>query len=327
MIMGKKEYNSLYVIKAFAALAVLMVHFKIYGRQYLNPLFDCGVPVFYMISGFFLYCEQMEAKRRKIKKSMIKILKIAIFFNFVYFLLDFFVEGRMPFHGFQDIFRLIVYGDVIAGHLWFLNSYFWVLLLFLLASKLKKGDTYLLVLSLFFLLVGLSEHQYSFVFDFKKCFTQDFYIPSLSVSLSMMFLGYLFRKYEKIIENFNESGGALLNIVLLIVIIALYIEHRVLSMTDHFSGGFMMSTFFTTPVFFLYCLKYRTFGKGYFLEKLGKDHSGNIYYWQFVPYVLFVRYIVTEFNLENVCLLIMIFTLIGWSYCVNFIEKQIFRRK
>ena len=140
-------------------------------------------------------------------KSMKKILKIAIFFNIIYFLLDFFVDGRMPFHSFQDIFRLIVYGDVIAGHLWFLNSYFWVLLLFLLASNLKKGDTYLLVLSLIFLLVGLSERQYSFVFDFKKCFTQDFYIPSLSVSLSMMFLGYSFRKYEKIIENFIESKG------------------------------------------------------------------------------------------------------------------------
>ena len=113
----------------------------------------------------------------------------------------------MPFHSFQDIFRLIVYGDVIAGHLWFLNSYFWTLLVFLFASKFNKGDTYLLVLSLIFLLVGLSERQYSFVLDFKKCFTQDFYIPSLSVSLSMMFLGYSFRKYEKIIEKNIESGG------------------------------------------------------------------------------------------------------------------------
>lgn len=327
MIMGKKEYNSLYVIKAFAALAVLMVHFKIYGRQYLNPLFDCGVPVFYMISGFFLYCEQMEAKRRKIKKSMIKILKIAIFFNFVYFLLDIFFEEIIPFRNLQDIVRLIVYGDLISGHLWFLNSYFWTLLVFLFASKFNNGDKMLLFISIACLIVGLLERQYSFIFDLKKCFTQDFYIPSLSVSLSMMFLGYSFRKYEKIIGNFIESRGALLNIILLIAILVLYTEHRVLSMTDHFSGGFMMSTFFATPVFFLYCLKYRTYGKGSFIEKLGKNHSGNIYYWQFVPYILFVRYIVTEFNLENVCLLIMIFTLIGWSYGVNFIEKQIFKRK
>ena len=98
-------------------------------------------------------------------------------------------------------------------------------------------------------------------------------------------------------------------------------EHWALSMTNHFSGGIMMSTFLATPIFFLYCLKYRTYGKGSFLEKLGKNHSGNIYYWQFVPYILIIRYIVTEYNLENVCLLIMIFTLISWSYGVNFIEK------
>lgn len=325
--MEKREYNSLYVLKAFAALAVLMVHFEFWRRQYFAPLYYCGVPIFYVISGFFIYSKSVDDRKCRIKKSMIKILKVAIFLNFIYFLLDFLIEGRMPFHSFQDIFRLIVYGDVIAGHLWFLNSYFWTLLVFLFASKFNKGDTYLLVLSLIFLLVGLSERQYSFVLDFKKCFTQDFYIPSLSVSLSMMFLGYSFRKYEKIIENFIESRGALLNIVLLIAIIALYIEHKALSIFDHFSGGFMMSTFFATPVFFLYCLKYRTYGKGSFIETLGKNHSGNIYYWQFVPYFLFVRYIVTEFNLENVCLLIMIFTLIGWSYCVNYIEKQILRRK
>lgn len=321
--MEKREYNSLYVLKAFAALVVLMVHFEFWRRQYFAPIYYCAVPIFYVISGFFIYSKSVNDRKYRIMKSMKKILKIAIFFNIIYFLLDFFVDGRMPFHSFQDIFRLIVYGDVIAGHLWFLNSYFWVLLLFLLASNLKKGDTYLLVLSLIFLLVGLSERQYSFVFDFKKCFTLDFYIPSLSVSLSMMFLGYSFRKYEKIIEKFVESkgGGKLVNIVLLIAIIALYIEHRVLSMTGHFSGGFMMSTFFATPVFFLYCLKYRTYGKGSFIETLGKNHSGNIYYWQFVPYFLFVRYIVTEFNLENVCLLIMILTLISWSYGVNFIEK------
>lgn len=325
--MTKIEYNSLYVLKAFAALAVLMVHFEFWRRQYFVPLFNCGVPIFYMISGFFLYCEFVDDKRRRIRNSMKKILKIAIFFNIVYFLLDFFVEGFMPLSNFKDIVRLFVYGDVISGHLWFLNSYFWVLLLFLLTSKIKNGDTFLLILSLLYFIIGLLERQYSFVFDFKKCFTRDYYIPSLYVSLPMMFLGYSFRKYEKIIENFIESRGALLNIVLLIAIIALYIEHKALSLFDHFSGGFMISTFFATPVFFLYCLKYRTYGKGSFLGKLGKNHSGNIYYWQFVPYFLFVRYIVTEFNLENVCLLIMIFTLIGWSYCINYIEKQILRRK
>lgn len=79
--MTKIEYNSLYVLKAFAALAVLMVHFEFWRRQYFVPLFNCGVPIFYMISGFFLYCEFVDDKRRRIKNSMKKILKIAIFFN------------------------------------------------------------------------------------------------------------------------------------------------------------------------------------------------------------------------------------------------------
>ena len=53
MNMKKIEYHSLYVLKALAALFVLMIHFVFYKRQYLEPILKCGVPVFYIISVFF----------------------------------------------------------------------------------------------------------------------------------------------------------------------------------------------------------------------------------------------------------------------------------
>ena len=37
--MKKIEYHSLYVLKALAALFVLMIHFEFYKRQYLEPIF------------------------------------------------------------------------------------------------------------------------------------------------------------------------------------------------------------------------------------------------------------------------------------------------
>ena len=74
MNMKKIEYHSLYVLKALAALFVLMIHFEFYKRQYLEPIFKCGVPVFYIISGFFLYSANPISERGKIRKGMKKII-------------------------------------------------------------------------------------------------------------------------------------------------------------------------------------------------------------------------------------------------------------
>ena len=77
-----KKYSSLYVLKAFAALCVLMVHFEFYNRQYFGPLFNCGVPLFYIISGFFMYNDSSEKEAKRYKKSIVKILKKYIVLQF-----------------------------------------------------------------------------------------------------------------------------------------------------------------------------------------------------------------------------------------------------
>ena len=90
MNMKKIEYHSLYVLKALAALFVLMIHLEFYKRQYLEPIFKCGVPVFYIISGFFLYsANPYQNEERNIRKGMTKIFKIMLFFNLAYFILQY----------------------------------------------------------------------------------------------------------------------------------------------------------------------------------------------------------------------------------------------
>jgi len=51
----KKEISSLYILKAIGALFILMIHFHFFKSQYFEPLYKCGVLIFFIISGYFLY--------------------------------------------------------------------------------------------------------------------------------------------------------------------------------------------------------------------------------------------------------------------------------
>ena len=84
----KQEYHSLYLLKAIGVLFVLMIHFHCYKSHYLEPLYRCGVPLFYTISGFFLYASGEDRQKEKIKKGIVKIIKLIFFFNVIYYLLS-----------------------------------------------------------------------------------------------------------------------------------------------------------------------------------------------------------------------------------------------
>ena len=99
-----------------------------------------------------------------------------------------------------------------------------------------------------------------------------------------------------------------------------------LSIVGHYAGGMMISTYIATILFFIVFINHRDFGENTFLEKIGKFHSGNIYYWQFFPYILFVSYFVKAFHLEHICLLIMIAVLLVWSSGMNYLDRLLHAR-
>ena len=321
MNMKKIEYHSLYVLKALAALFVLMIHFEFYKRQYLEPIFKCGVPVFYIISGFFLYSANPISERGKIRKGMTKIFKIMLFFNLAYFILQYALTGTSCIRSLHDVVRLIMFGDNISGHLWFLTSYLWTLVVFGLLLMLKNGYRIMGVLALLYFVEEILVGQYSFLYLTLNR-VHD-YVPCLGVSLPMMYIGYSLKKHEQILKTKLVSRGA--GLALMSSVVFLYLEHKLLSDANHYMGGIMISSYVATICFFVFCLVHQEYGKGTFIEKIGKYHSGNIYYWQFFPYYLFVSGLVTEYRLGNVCLLVMLIVLLGWSYGVNILEGKLLK--
>lgn len=75
----RSQYHSLYLLKAIGVLFVLMIHFSCYKIQYFEPLYRCGVPLFYIISGFFLYAKDESVQIQKVKRSIVKIVKLILF--------------------------------------------------------------------------------------------------------------------------------------------------------------------------------------------------------------------------------------------------------
>ena len=64
--MGKKIY-SLYLLKCICAFFVVGIHFPFYGKGLLLPLIVVAVPVFFIISGYFV-CPSMDNKEKSLSK-------------------------------------------------------------------------------------------------------------------------------------------------------------------------------------------------------------------------------------------------------------------
>lgn len=70
-------------------------------------------------------------------------------------------------------------------------------------------------------------------------------------------------------------------------------------------------------VYLLYLRPNNGGGKMLHITTVGKLHSGNIYYWQFFPYYLFITNMIPKDILQNVELPIMVVVLLIWSYGIN----------
>ena len=131
--MKNRTIDSLYILKALAMIFVLLIHFKLAGKQYIEPIYRTGVPIFFIISGYFLYSSSKAKLKQKNYKSIKKIILLIIFFQTIYAVFNIHINiSQYEFNNFSFWMRLIVYGDNISGHLWFLNSYLWALVFFLL---------------------------------------------------------------------------------------------------------------------------------------------------------------------------------------------------
>lgn len=156
-----KPVHSLYVLKAAGAFAVVMLHTSFILKIPLLPLLRLAVPLFFMITGYFLWSADRTQTLRRIRRTAVKIFWITLLANAVYasFLL---LRGEPIDCSWRAMLRLLLYGDNFCGQLWYMNACIEALLIIGLFVKLQQ-ERWLFRFMPVLLLLGLALGKYAWV--------------------------------------------------------------------------------------------------------------------------------------------------------------------
>lgn len=270
-----REFISLNYLKGICAILVVLIHTHLIGKEALIPFYRCAVPLFYMISGFFLMGSDEEWHREKIGRYIKKMLIIWGVTDLVYLLFSCFVFTQYnPFTdaSFSSILRTLfleaVFGGQFCGPLWYITSYVWVLVI-LRFWKCRPGKFNFMIVGAC-LLANVLLGSYDFVLPIEN-------IPSyanrnvLTTALPFVMLGGFLKPF---VGSYGKRLSAKLFFGLLVLC---YLELGFL----YFIGSRDGDVFLITPVLsifaFAWFVNHPDFGKGSWIYKVGKDYSLNIY--------------------------------------------------
>lgn len=270
--------SSIFCLKIICAFFVVCIHFPIYGKEYLFPLLRMAVPIFFMISGYFLYSADRNTAIARCKKSLKKVTLLTLLANAVYCIPLFISILRkpgtiFPIYDFSSGIKFLLFGDTIAFHLWYFTAYIETLLMVIVIFRFKK-EKMLFYLIPFCLILNLLLEQYSSSF-FGDNLSRNFF----TIGIPCFGLGWLIRKKEDLILRKNAGK---LGIGVLILLVFSYAEWVFLQSTP---GVATRDIFiFTVPLaisVLLFCLAHKEWGKSSFIENAGKKYSANIYIYHY----------------------------------------------
>lgn len=122
--------NSLDVLKAICAFLVVCIHvpFDIIGGGYYIALTRIGVPIFFMISGYFY-------NTNNAKKQIKKIAVLLIWANGIYLIYGL-ISYNYPTINFKSILIFLLLNESpFSGHLWYLGAILYTLIVVYLFDK------------------------------------------------------------------------------------------------------------------------------------------------------------------------------------------------
>lgn len=172
----RTRFVGLDILKTICAFLVICIHCPFEGEfgAYFISLARIGVPIFLMITGFFY---PKIIKENKTKVQVIKILKLVLISNFIFFLWNIFkclIFNESLTLYFEETFTIknflkwIIFNESpFASHLWYLNAILYVLLFGMLIRKFinnnSKIKSILYISTPCLLLIDLALGKYSVI--------------------------------------------------------------------------------------------------------------------------------------------------------------------
>lgn len=281
---GRKEFPSLYVLKALCALFVVMIHTAFVGKSYLSPVIRIAVPCFYILSGYFLYAGNSQKERMRAWRWVKKAFLLMICLTVIYYFWASFCAGSWVIMSLKELTYELLTGTNLSVHLWYIPALWEALIVFMVLRRWLPGVIPFCVL-LFALHLGAGRY-YVLIdqspYDSETAVHLNFLrvrLNFLSVALPCLSVGYCIRKWHDVI---NARLSPLKCVI--ISALLLYTEEFVLTYFNMNNG--VSYDIFTLPlaasVFLLFLQSRVQYPR--FLVYVGKDHSQNVYF--FHPIVI-----------------------------------------
>lgn len=274
------------------------------------PVARTAVPIFFMITGYFLPDATGKIQKYKLKKSIIKILKIELTF-FIIYLLFFLCHSGNIYKIFKPSFwaYAIIWGDHPSGHLWYLMGLLQALA-FIYICKHLKIENWIYWMIPVGLALNLLFGKYNFLVD-------KFSIPnnlglsrnSITIALPCILIGTLIRYYEYKFTKYQN-----LIIVALLGLVGCLVETYILNKIFPKIGDIVFFTIPLATLVFIIFLKLSIKTKvGHTISNIGKIYSMDIYLWHIMLGSVIIYFLtklgLTDFN-SFIAFIVMIISLL-----------------
>lgn len=272
-IKGKTTISSLFVLKGICAFIVVMLHTPSILQERLSPFVPWGyiaVPIFCMISGYFLYDADDERMASRAWKALQKIFIATLILNIVYFI-PFLLKWENPLYNPKRVAIWLLKGGVLARHMWYMPAMLYSLLIIYASCKLRIRKW--LALTLLLMPIGALLNRYGFLWGNSERMYSDF---NVWAALPYLVLGITLRRWEAPLLRLNWELITWVSLAL--SILEVYIAGALAE-----GKGVYLSRYLLTPVLasalFMWAKQYPSFGSGSLLAHVGERYSAGIYYW------------------------------------------------
>lgn len=273
--------NSLYVAKCIAAFLVVCCHASMGPiDDFIAPISMAAVPLFFLISGYFLYSESVERSYERARRALSHVLPLVLVVNLVYYLWLLPLNGNVV-NSTAKLWQLLWQGGLLSGHLWYLTALLQGLLV--VALLLRLGWSWLLPYLTPLALLSLLGGHYTWLLTDVA---QDYYWPvytSWCYAIPYLALGYTLGRHRERLLRWRWEWVLLLSLPAVLVEAALL--ERYIGWGD---GAYLLGTLLAASAL-LTSLRYPDLGRGSLAAWIGARYSGSIYYFHLLVVTVTAR--------------------------------------
>jgi len=259
------------------AFFVVSIHISSFYKFAFQPLLRTAVPIFFIITGYFLYSADRTVAAARCKKAIRKLLILFLWSNtlyFIYHLVNYSRGGLFPIGNWHGVVGFLIFGDGLCIALWYLMASLQTLVVFRAALKFKMERWLYPIIPAGLLFALLFGHYSILGHPLSPLFIRN----AFTTGMPCFLLGWLTHRYADRLKMRRIEFA-------LLVSTGLYYTEYIL---NSLPSDLYAMTVPTAWLLFLCALKHKDVGAGSLLERIGRDHSTNIYVLHLLVWPLFV---------------------------------------